>query len=118
MVLLWLGGLIFSQPNGIPQEELKTTLPLDCSFVGGGGGAGGGRERGRLLRETLLTLSPTLSVSRSVRVCAMCHACALTFKAEMESWATKLLSKLLFSLTRAQLHLRMAPIQNQAHPPH
>lgn len=46
VVLLWLGGLIFSQPNGIPQEELKTTLPLDCSFVGGGGGARGegGRE--------------------------------------------------------------------------
>lgn len=41
-----------------------------------------------------------LCLSRSVHVCAMCHVCALTFKAKMESWVAKLLSRLLFNMTR------------------
>lgn len=86
MVPLWLRVDLLTTKWHPTRRIKKSTLPLDCSFV---------REREIIRRDSLTHLR---SVFLGVCVCAVSHVCALTFKAEMESWAAKLLVSAAFQL--------------------
>lgn len=105
MVPLWLAGVwSFDNQMASHEKKKKTTLPLDCSFIGE--------------RSSRETHSPALCLSRSMYLCYVSCVCPHGQSQDGELGSRAAGVGCFPAWQVMKFHFRITLIQKQAHPPH